>query len=474
VKLLHNNASLLWEDGKSALIECLAHTMSGSLPSAEVGKPYRMRNEFALGGRAGVRASFLALMCARGSRAVPHAMAYDAVHGAFMTLPPYTRIREGQVHQVGRGPTSSRLGLCMRKCPQDILKALCAEQMAQVARIAGDKRVMKQAINTNHGIIQGETVEKWPALPFEAWKETVETLHMWTQIVGKVRLALSPYVNHWWQVPLYVTARGLTTSPIPYQAGIFEVNFDFIDHHLFLVTSDGTTKAIPLISRSVAEFYREVMASLKALGIEVEINTRPVEVQNPVRFEEDTVHTSYDPVSVNRFWHVLIQTDKVMKQHRSHFLGKCSPIHFFWGSFDLALTFFSGRRAPERPGADPVTMEAYSHEVISCGFWPGDASSPQPAFYAYTAPVLPGLEAASIRPASAFYSSGRGEFFLPYDTVRSADAPEQVLLDFFWTTYETGAKLGHWDREALERKRESWDDSKVGVGEWRNNLVFRP
>lgn len=333
---------------------------------------------------------------------------------------------------------------------------------------------MEQDRNTKNGIIHGEVVEKWPALPFEAWKETVETLHMWTQIVGKVRLALSPYMNHWWQVPLYVTARGLTTSPIPYKAGIFEVNFDFIDHNLFILTSDGTAKAIPLISRSVAEFYRELMASLKALGIEVEINTLPVEVQNPVRFEEDTVHASYDHVSVNRFWRVLIQTDKVMKQHRSHFLGKSSPIHFFWGSFDLALTFFSGRRAPQRPGADPVTREAYSHEVISCGFWPGDTSSPHPAFYAYTAPVLPGLEAASIRPASAFYSTDRGEFFLLYDTVRIADTPEQMLLDFYWTTYEAGAKLGHWDREALERKRECWDGSKVGVGEWRNNIVFRP
>src|SRR5258708_16595865 len=301
-----------------------------------------------------------------------------------------------------------------------------------------------------------------------------ETLHMWSQIVGKVRLALSPYVNHWWQVPLYVTARGLTTSPIPCKAGIFEVNFDFIEHKFFILTSDGTTKAIPLISHPVAEFYRELMASLKDLGIEVEINTRPVEVHNLVQCEEDIVHASYDPVSVNRFWRVLIQTDKVMKQHRSHFLGKSSPIHFFWGSFDLALTFFSGRRAPERPGADPVTKEAYSHEVISCGFWPGDASSPQPAFYAYTAPVLPGLEAGPIRPASAFSSTGRGEFFLLYDTLRSADAPEQMLLDFYWTTYEAGAKLGRWDREALERKRESWDSSKVGVGEWRNNIVFKP
>jgi Family of unknown function (DUF5996) len=342
--------------------------------------------------------------------------------------------------------------------------------MSQVVSTAGEKSVM----NPKNVIIHEEAVEKWPALPFEAWKETVETLHMWTQVAGKVRLALSPYVNHWWQVPLYVTARGLTTSPIPYKAGVFEVNFDFIDHNLFILTSDGTTRAIPLISRSVAEFYQELMASLKALGIEVEINTRPVEVQNPVRFEEDTVHASYDPVSVNRFWRVLIQTDKVMKQHRSHFLGKSSPIHFFWGSFDLALTFFSGRRAPERPGADPVTKEAYSHEVISFGFWPGDASFPRPAFYAYTAPVLPGLEAASIRPASAFYSTDREEFFLLYDAVRIAGAPEQMLLDFYWTTYEAGAKLGHWDREALERKRENWDSSKVGVGEWRNNIVFRP
>jgi len=299
---------------------------------------------------------------------------------------------------------------------------------------------------------RGETVEKWPALPFEAWKETCETLHMWTQIVGKVRLALSPLVNHWWQVPLYVTARGLTTSPIPYKNGIFEVNFDFIDHNLLLLTNDGATKALPLIPRSVAAFYQELMASFDALGIEVKISTLPCEVKDPIRFENDNIHASYDPVFANRFWRILVQILTVMERYRSPFLGKSSPVHFFWGSFDLALTFFSGRRAPERPGADSITREAYSHEVISAGFWPGDASFPQPAFYLYAVPVPPGLEAASIRPAPAFYSTDMGEFLLLYDDVRAADAPEQVLLDFYRSAYEASANVAHWDREALERR----------------------
>jgi hypothetical protein len=298
-----------------------------------------------------------------------------------------------------------------------------------------------------------EAIEKWPSLPLEAWKDTYETLHMWTQIIGKVRLALSPSINHWWQVPLYVTARGLTTSPIPSPGGrgsIFEIHFDFIDHQLLIFASDGTTKTLPLIPRSVANFYQEFMAVLRSLDIETTINTLPDEVKNPLPFEQDEVHASYDPVYARRFWQILVQTENILKQYRSPFLGKSSPIHFFWGSFDLALSFFSGRRAPERLGTDRITREAYSHEVISCGFWPGDDRFPTPAFYSYTAPVPVGLETVSL-PAAAFYNAELGEFLLRYDDVRSASSPEQLLLEFFQRTYQAGATLAHWDRQALER-----------------------
>src|SRR5260370_822668 len=295
-----------------------------------------------------------------------------------------------------------------------------------------------------------ELTEKWPALPLEAWRDTYETLHMWTQIVGKVRMELSPFVNHWWHVTLYVTPRGLTTSPIPYQGRTFAVNFDFIDHNLYILTSDGTSKTLPLIPRSVAAFYQEFMACLHALGIEVTINTLPSEVHNPIRCDEDEVHASYDPVYANHFWRILVQTDTILKRYRSHFLGKSSPVHFFWGSFDLAVTFFSGRRAPERPGADAITREAYSHEVISCGFWPGSEQSNKPAFYSYTSPAPAGLDKAPIRPSSAFYSPEISEFFLLYDDMRNSAAPAQALLDFCHITYEAGVNLAHSDREALE------------------------
>ena len=298
---------------------------------------------------------------------------------------------------------------------------------------------------------QGERAERWPDLPFEAWRDTRETLHLWTQIVGKVRMELSPFVNHWWHVTLYVTPRGLTTSSIPYQGSTFAVNFDFIDHTLFILTSDGTTKALPLIPRSVAAFYREFMACLQALGIKITINTLPSEINNPIRCDEDEVHASYDPVYAHRFWRILVQTATVLQRYRSPFLGKSSPVHFFWGGFDLALTVFSGRRAPERPGADHMTREATSHEEISCGFWPGDERFPTPAFYAYTSPEPPGLKTASILPAAVFYSQELGEFLLRYDDVRSASSPEQVLLEFFQSTYAAGATLAKWDREALER-----------------------
>ena len=304
---------------------------------------------------------------------------------------------------------------------------------------------------------RGETAELWPSLPFEAWKDTCETLHMWTQIVGKVRMELSPFVNHWWHVTLYVTPRGLTTSPIPYQGSTFAVDFDFIDHTLFIRTSEGTSQALPLIPCTVATFYREFMAYLHALGIDVTINTMPSEVQHPIRCDQDEVHSSYDPVSAHRFWRILVQVDTVFKEFRSPFLGKCSPVHFFWGSFDLAVTRFSGRRAPERPGADSITREAYSHEVISCGFWPGDETFKEPAFYSYTVPAPPGLQEASLRPTAAWYSPDKGEFLLRYEDVRSADAAEQVLLEFLQSTYEAGATLARWDRGDLEREAPSPD-----------------
>jgi hypothetical protein len=296
-----------------------------------------------------------------------------------------------------------------------------------------------------------ENTEKWPALPLEAWKDTCDTLHMWMQVVGKVRMVLSPFENHWWHVPLYVTARGLTTSPIPYHGRTFEVDFDFIDHNLLIQTSDGTSKTMPLISRSVADFYQEFMTSLRALQIEVTINTLPSEVANPIHCDQDFVHASYDPEYANRFWRILVQTDMVMKRYRSRFIGKSSPVHFFWGSFDLALTFFSGRRAPERPDADSMQREAMSHEEISCGFWPGDERFPEPAFYSYTSPAPPGLESSPLRPAEAFYDPHLGEYLLRYDDMRNVGSPDQALLDFLQSAYGAGATLAHWDRAALER-----------------------
>lgn len=293
--------------------------------------------------------------------------------------------------------------------------------------------------------------EVWPPLPLKEWQSTYDTLHMWTQIVGKIRLALSPRVNHWWQVPLYVTARGLTTSPIPYGEKNFEIAFDFIDHHLVIYSSDGTTKVMALTPRSVADFYQELMAILRSFGIEVSIHAQPDEVSNPIPFAEDHEHAAYDPEYVNQFWRILIQVDQVFKEFRARFTGKCSPVHFFWGSFDLAVTRFSGRRAPEREGADAITREAYSHEVISHGFWPGSGVQ-APAFYSYTSPEPPGLDKEPIRPASAFYSLELSEFLLMYDNVRGTDAPKQVLLDFLQSTYEAGAKLANWDRDALERR----------------------
>ncbi len=291
----------------------------------------------------------------------------------------------------------------------------------------------------------------WPELPLSAWADTYATLHMWTQIVGKVRLALSPRINHWWEVPLYVNARGLTTSAIPYGDGIFEVQFDFIDHELKVQTSWGPSKSLPLKAQSVADFYAAFMSALGELNIEVKIWTTPVEVPDPVPFEKDKQHASYDREYAHRFWRILILCQNVFQEFRARFIGKDSPVHFFWGSFDLAVTRFSGRRAPVRAGADPVTREAYSHEVISAGFWPGGGEVKGPAFYAYAAPEPAGFAEQPVQPAAALYHPQLKEFLLMYDDVRAATAPRDALLAFLQSTYEAGANLANWDRKELER-----------------------
>jgi Family of unknown function (DUF5996) len=290
----------------------------------------------------------------------------------------------------------------------------------------------------------------WPELPLEAWKDTYATVHMWTQIVGKIRLALSPRINHWWEVPLYVNAVGLTTSTIPYKKLVFEIQFNFLEHHLAISVCDGKSKVLPLRPQSVAAFYAEFMAALRSLGIEVKIWPMPVEIPNPIRFDRDHEHASYDAEYAQRFWRILTLLDPVFKEFRGRFVGKHSPIHFFWGSFDLASTRFSGRIAPERVAADPITREAYSHEVISAGFWPGGGDVKNPAFYAYAAPEPPGFKTAPVQPGKAFYSP-LGEFLLMYDDVRQSATPEKTLLEFLQSTYEAGANLGKWPRADLER-----------------------
>lgn len=297
--------------------------------------------------------------------------------------------------------------------------------------------------------------KSWPPLPLESWKDTCATLHMWTQIVGKVRLALTPRVNHWWNVPLYLSSRGLTTSPIPYGDRAFELEFDFIDHKLHIRLSNGVTKELPLVPRSVADFYEEFMAALRACGIDVHIWKMPVEIPEPIAFDVDRIHTSYDPESAHRFWRILLSVDKVFKEFRSRFIGKSSPVHFFWGSFDLAVTRFSGRRAPERQGADSITREAYSHEVISGGFWPGGGEIKDAAFYCYAAPEPQGFAQQAARPQAAFYHPNLKEFLLMYEDVRTTPSPDQTLLEFLESTYEAGANLGKWNRRALERAPES-------------------
>ncbi len=293
--------------------------------------------------------------------------------------------------------------------------------------------------------------DSWPELPLEAWQDTYATLHMWTQIVGKVRLALSPRINHWWEVALYVNARGLTTSAIPYEGKIFEVRFDFIDHKLLILTSWGPSKTLALKAQSVADFYAEFMSALRSLGIAVKIWTMPQEVPNPVPFDRDTKHASYDPEYAHRFWQVLVRCEDIFQEFRAGFIGKDSPVHFFWGSFDLCVTRFSGRRAPERVGADPVTREAYSHEVISAGFWRGGGEIKGAAFYAYAAPEPAGFAEQKVQPAATFYHPQMKEFLLMYDDVRRAASPREALLSFLQSTYDAGANLAKWDRKELER-----------------------
>ena len=298
-----------------------------------------------------------------------------------------------------------------------------------------------------------------PALPLASWKDTLATVHMWTQIVGKVRLQLCPLVNHWWNVPFYLTARGMTTSAMPYPrgtsqettSGTIEVRFDFIDHKLFLETSEGRTVVIVLEPQSVAEFYKKFMAALAELGVAIQIWTTPCEIPDPIPFEKDEVHAAYDPAAMHKFWCILAWVDQVLKEFRAGFLGKVSPVHFFWGSFDLAVTRFSGRRAPDRPGADAMTREAYSHEVSSAGFWPGGGDIAGPAFYSYAAPEPPGFAERKVRPQAAFYHPQLKEFLLMYDDVRTAGSPKAALMEFLQSTYSAASDAGKWNRKMLER-----------------------
>jgi hypothetical protein len=301
-----------------------------------------------------------------------------------------------------------------------------------------------------------ETYHFWPSLPYADWRETYYLLHMWTQVVGKVKLSMNPHVNHWWQVPLYVNARGLTTAAMHYPDRAFQIDFDFIDHQLYVRESNNRTLSIALDStQSVADFYGALKSQLDSLRIWMHIWTTPVEVENPIPFEQDEKYRRYNREHAERLWRALVQADRVFQMFRSGFTGKCSPVHFFWGSFDLAVTRFSGRRAPEHPGApgvaDSITREAYSHEVSSAGFWPGGPALPEPIFYSYAYPEPAGFKNAQARPAQARYSTDFKEFVLPYEAVRASENPDMELMFFLQDTYEAAANLGKWDRAALER-----------------------
>jgi hypothetical protein len=299
-------------------------------------------------------------------------------------------------------------------------------------------------------------IQRWPELPYAAWKDTRDTLHLWTQVVGKIRLTLTPWLNHSWHVALYVTARGLTTSPIPWRGGDFQIDFDFIDHVLWVRLSDGQFRQVVLKPMSVAEFYEDVMIALRELGAEVPITTMPCEIADCIPFEQDTLHAAYDAGYANRFWRVLLAAQKVFSHFRTGFLGKTSPVHFFWGSFDLAVTRFSGRSAPRHPGGvvhlpNSVAQEAYSHEVSSAGFWPGGGGPINyAAFYSYAYPAPDGFSTAAVKPGDAFFSKELGEFLLPYDAMRMARDPDAALMEFLQSSYDAAADLANWDRKSLE------------------------
>jgi hypothetical protein len=309
----------------------------------------------------------------------------------------------------------------------------------------------------------------WPSLPLDDWRPTYDTLQRWTQIVGKVRLVQSPWINHCWSATLYVTARGLTTGPIPHDSRTFQIDFDFVDHRLVVSSSTGDRSLIALAPQSVAEFHDRLMQQLAALDLPVHIYGRPNELPDAIPFAEDQVHRTYDPEYAARFWAILAHALRVLSEFRARFIGKCSAVQFFWGAADLAVTRFSGRPAPQHPGGIPhlpdwVTRDAYSHEVSSAGFWPGGGPIAYPAFYSYAYPEPPGFSAATVRPAPAFYSSDLREFILPYDAVREASSPDDTLLTFLQSTYEAAAMLGRWDRAALERERDprpAWELSAV-------------
>ena len=292
----------------------------------------------------------------------------------------------------------------------------------------------------------------WPALPLESWRDTYATLHMWTQIAGKICLALAPPINHFWGITFHVTPRGLVTPTLIAGPHAVSMVFDLVDHRFRIERSDGACRTIPLEPRTVADFYRMTMDALRDLGIAVRIWPMPVEIPDPIRFTDDVVHRSYDPAQASAFLRVLLSIQPVFQSFRCDFVGKCSPVHFFWGSFDLAVTRFSGRRAPERPGADAMTREAYSHEVISHGFWPGSGAVAEPAFYAYAAPEPSGFKTAAVRPEAARYSPDLSEYILPYEAVRRSPDPAAALEAFMDSTYEAGATLGEWDRVELERR----------------------
>jgi hypothetical protein len=301
-----------------------------------------------------------------------------------------------------------------------------------------------------------ESASAWPRLALDEWRETYATLHLWTQIVGKTRLALAPMQNHWWQVAFYITSQGFGTSPMPYGARTVEVDFDFIDHALVVRTSDGDVRSLPLVPQSVADFYRAYLDLLESIDVEVHINPMPAEIADAIRFTDDRVHAAYDRDATHRCWQVLAQADRVLKEFRGQFLGKCSPVHLWWGGFDLACTRFSGRRAPPHPGgiphlSDAVTREAYSHECISAGWWPGGGLVPDAAFYAYSYPEPAGCADARIHPAGAYYHPEMREWLLPYEAVRTSADPDAAITEFLASTYQVAADLGHWDRRALER-----------------------